>query len=163
MSFVFSCQLTTQAQRPATDMSQPENLKEEPEGSARFAGAVFSQFMSDWKRVENVDGSILERITEAEVIMWMAAKLAAVRGTLPASCISVMANFRKYGADEYYDVNWGMHAADKYTGTQPDTACCVKRLKEELLDNPKSRAEEARRKAKQLLKEAEELEALQIG
>lgn len=51
-------------------------------------------------------------------------------------------------------------AADKCTGTQPDTKSCMDTLKQELLDNPRKRAEMARWKAKELLKEAAELEEL---
>ncbi len=40
---------------------------------------------------------------------------------------------------------------------------CMDVLKQELLDNPKKRAELARWKAKELLKEAAELEALAVG
>ena len=119
--------------------------------------------MSDWKRIENLDRSILERITEDDVVMWMAAKLDSVRGQLPVSCVQLMANFRDYRNDAHYDVNWGMHAADKCTGTQPNTESCIATLKQELLDNPKKRAEAARWKAKELLKEAAELEALAVG
>lgn len=119
--------------------------------------------MSDFKRIENFDTIILDQITEEQVAAWMAAKLCIMRKTLPVGCVSITANFRDWRNDEHYDVSWGAHAADKCTGTQPDTKSCMEVLKQELLDNPKKRAETARWKAKELLKEAAELEALAVG
>ena len=119
--------------------------------------------MSDFKRIENFDTIILDEISEEQIAAWMAAKLCIMRKTLPVSCVSITANFRDYRNDDHYDVHWGAHAADKCTGTQPDTKACMDELKQELLDNPKKRAEMARWKAKELLKEAAELEALAVG
>jgi hypothetical protein len=119
--------------------------------------------MSDFKRIENFDTIILDQISEEQIAAWMAAKLCIMRKTLPVSCVSITANFRDYRNDDHYDVNWGAHAADKCTGIQPDTKACMDVLKQELLDNPKKRAEMARWKAKELLKEATELEALAVG
>ena len=116
--------------------------------------------MSDFKRIETLNADILHRISEAEVCEWLAAKLQLLRGQLPISCVQLTANFRNYRNDTHYDVHWGMHAADKCTGTQPDTKSCMDTLKQELLDNPRKRAEMARWKAKELLKEAAELEEL---
>ena len=119
--------------------------------------------MSDFKRIENFDTIILDQITEEQVAAWMAAKLCIMRKTLPVGCVSITANFRDWRNDERYDVSWGAHAAVKRTGTQPVTKSCMDVLKQELLDNPKKRAEMARWKAKELLKEAAELEALAVG
>ena len=119
--------------------------------------------MSDYKRIESFDTIILDQISEEQIGQWMAAKLCIMRKTLPVSCVSITANFRDYRNDPYYDVSWGAHAADKCTGTQPDSKSCMDVLKQELLDNPKKRAELARWKAKELLKKAAELEALAVG
>lgn len=119
--------------------------------------------MSDYKRIESFDTIILDQISEEQIAQWMAAKLCIMRKTLPVSCVSITANFRDYRKDEHYDVSWGAHAADKCTGTQPDTQKCMEHLKQELLDNPRQRASTARSTARMLMKEAEELEALAVG
>lgn len=119
--------------------------------------------MSDYKRTELADPGILARISEAEVAEWMAALLESARADLPASSFSITAWFRDYRSEGYYDVCFGMHAADKCTGSQPDITSCLAHLKEELWNNPKKRAEEARRKARELNKEAAVLELMVLG
>lgn len=120
--------------------------------------------MSDFKTIEPVDASILDRITEADVEMWMAARLQQVRETLPAaSRLDFNASFRYFCKVKDYYVHWGIHAADKCSGTSPSSAAAFKTVRDALLDNPKARAAEARRKAKDLLDDAEKLEALASG
>lgn len=116
--------------------------------------------MSNYKLIESFDTIILDQISEEQIATWMAAKLCRMRQTLPVHCVSITANFRDFQSGQSYDVAWGAHAAGKCTGTQPDTKACMDVLKQELMDNPKKRAERARWEAKELLKEAAELEAL---
>lgn len=120
--------------------------------------------MSDWKRIENIDASILDRITEDEVTMWIAARLQQIRENLPqASCLGVNVHRFNFCHDPHISADWGMHAADKCSGTSPSVAAALKAVRDELMDHPAKRAAEARRKAKDLLEEAAEIEALPVG
>lgn len=120
--------------------------------------------MSDFKRIETVDQTILTKITEAEVLQWLAARLNQIRETLPAaSSLGVDVHYFQFCRDEHLSASWGIHAADKCSGTSPDTATALRTVRDELLNNPQRRAAEARRKAKDLMEEAAQLEALASG
>lgn len=120
--------------------------------------------MNDYLKIPKPDATILERISEADVTMWIAARLAQLRETTPQIYnLQTEADFRKYRDEEYYDVNWSGHALDKCALTHTTVESMAKELRQELLGNPKARAAEAKRKAAALMKEAEELEALPVG
>ena len=120
--------------------------------------------MSDWKRIENIDASILERISEDDVTMWIAARLEQIRETLPqAVALGVKLHRFNFARDAHINADWGMHAADKCSGTSPSVAAALKNVRDELMDHPAHRAAEARRKAKDLLEEAAQLDALPVG
>ena len=120
--------------------------------------------MSGFKRIENIDASILDRITEDDVTMWIAAKLQQTRETLPqASSLGVNLHRFNFCHDDHISADWGMHAADKCSGTSPTVNAALKAVRDELMDHPARRAAEARRKAKDLLEEAAQLEALPVG
>lgn len=120
--------------------------------------------MSRYLKIPTVDMTILERITEADATMWIAARLAKIRETTPqCNNLQLEADFRQYRDEQYYDANFAGHGLDKCALTHPSVESMHAELREELLGNPKARARENKRKAAVLLKEAEELEALQVG
>ena len=120
--------------------------------------------MSTYLKIETVDMTILERISEADVTMWMACALAKLRETMPqCSNLQLQSDFRHYGGEHYYDACWAGHALDKCAITHPSIESMHQELHQELHKNPKARALEARSKAQRLLKEAEELEAASVG
>ena len=117
--------------------------------------------ISSYTKIVTPDDAILERITEDDVMMWMAAKLAYLRPA--ADNIQLQVCVRNYRNEPpYADVSWTMHGADKVAMTHKSTASCFDHLCQELRDNPKQRASEARRKAALLVKEAEEIEAASV-
>lgn len=120
--------------------------------------------MSDWKRIENIDPSILDRISEDDVTMWIAARLQQVREKFPqASSLGVTLHRFNFCRDDRISADWSMHAADKCSGTSPTIAAALKTVRDELMNHPERRAAEARRKAKDLLEEAAQLDALPVG
>lgn len=113
--------------------------------------------MSSYKDIPNIDATILDRITEADVEMWMAAKIQSLRTDVPAHHLAVSVNFAAGRRPEIYS-SWNFHAGDK-CAMEASIGNCRRIVKEELLNNPKKRAAEFRRKAAVLLKEAAELES----
>lgn len=119
--------------------------------------------ISTYVKIETVDESILSRISEADVANWMAAKHNEIRQGIPqASGIELESNFRKYRDEQYFDVSWSMHALDKCALNHNSIASACREIRQELLNNPRQRAAEARAKANALLKEAEELESVSL-
>lgn len=120
--------------------------------------------MNSYLKIPTVDMTVLDRISETEVAMWIAARLAKLRGTTPqCNNLQLEADFRQYRDEEYHDVNWSGHALDKCALTHTTVESMHAELRQELLGNPKARAIEAKRKAAALMKEAEQLEALAVG
>lgn len=120
--------------------------------------------MSDFKQIEAIDATILDRITEADALMWVAARLQQLRETLPAvSSLGLDVHYFQFCREEHCSASWGIHAADKCSGTSPDVATAFRTVRDELMNNPQRRAAEARRKAKDLMEEAAQLEALASG
>lgn len=116
--------------------------------------------MSNYIEIESPDMTILDRISEADAAMWMAAKLKQLREKLRCHNLQCSADYRTYRPNGYFDVSWTMHGLDKVALTHRTIESAAKELEQELLDNPKRRAAEAKRKAQELLKEAAELEAI---
>lgn len=111
--------------------------------------------------IPNLNPSILDQITEAQVVEWMAAKLDQIRNEsgLPIHNFDVEVWRREY--TEYkYDASWSLHAGPCCALTHKTIASAVEEARQELLGNPKEKADEARRKAKALLEEAETMEKL---
>lgn len=115
--------------------------------------------MIDYKRHDAVDMSILGRITENEVELWMAAKLQSIResGT-KINSMSIATTPRDWAPSPHIDTQWCLHAADKCDmGTSIDVT--LSRLIEQVKNNPHKRAIEARQKAARLIKTAEAIES----
>lgn len=120
--------------------------------------------MSNYLKIPTVDMTILDRISDADATMWIAARLAKLREKMPqCSNIQLQADFRNYRPESYYDASWAGHALDKCALSHNSVESMRQELHQELHNNPKARASEARSKAQRLLKEAEELEAASVG
>lgn len=117
--------------------------------------------ISSYTKIVTPDTSTLERVSENDVMMWIAAKLSELRPAVDN--IQLQGCIRNYRNEPpYADVSWTMHGADKVAMTHKSTASCYEHLCQELSDNPKQRAAEARMKAARLMKEAEEIEAASV-
>ena len=70
--------------------------------------------MNDYLKIPKPDATILERISEADVTMWIAARLAQLRETTPQIYnLQTEADSRKYRNDESYGVNWSVHPLEQ--------------------------------------------------
>lgn len=116
--------------------------------------------MSDFKQIDKIDPSILDRVSEEDVTAWVAAKLQSLKPAIPASCLSVTMHDFSSIRGERFSLSWSLHAADKCSGTSPDVATAFRTVRQELLNRPKERAADIRAKANSLLKEAAQLEEL---
>ena len=114
---------------------------------------------------QEVDSSILERISEDEICLWMAARLAKLREDGLSVNIDLRVNFRSYygGNEQYYDVGWTLHGYGEVAMTHKTIDSAVRELREIVACNPRQKAEQKRAEAQRLIKEAEELAALAQG
>lgn len=111
--------------------------------------------------LEDLDETILERISEQDAQMWMAVRLKKLKESIPcASSLELQADFRHYGSGDYYDTDFSGHALNVCALTHQNVSSVEKELREKLLDNPAEKAEEKRRKARIMIQEAEKLEEL---
>lgn len=108
--------------------------------------------------------SVLDRVTEADVKMWLAAQLKRIRQERPALGLTVIElGIRAYDyLPENYLMDFSGHA-----GGECDTGCAgLEQLVESLsskIGDAATRAAAARRKAADLVREAEELERTLTG
>ena len=114
---------------------------------------------------QEVDSSILERISEDEICLWMAARLAKIRESGLNVDLQLKCNFRDYygGKEQYYDADWTMHGYGEVAMTHKTIDSAVRELREIVAGNPRQKAEQKRAEAQRLIKEAEELAALSQG
>jgi len=105
---------------------------------------------------------ILDRITEREVMLWLAARLDKLRAEskLPIYHMDVSVWQR---ANRPYDVSWNMHAPDICALTHETIESALLEVREKLLGDPRGRAKAKRREAKALLEEAAELETVALA
>lgn len=119
--------------------------------------------MSEYKKhlIEEIDLTILDRITEAEVAAWMAARMVQIReaGCPIESMDCEVWHRRYYSKEEYYDTKFGGHALGKCAGDQT-SAAMVTELREKCANNPRERAREKRDEARRAMAAAEKLEAM---
>ena len=104
--------------------------------------------------------AILERISEAEVRQWFVAKVHGMREAgLPVWTLDMECWWRNYSGEEYYDVGFGGYVCGESVSDAGVRGVLVKMWKK-LNGNPEDRAAVKRDRAKALLEEAQELEAL---
>ncbi len=116
--------------------------------------------------VEDIDHSITSRISENEVVMWLASKLHAIRSEgLKASSIELTVNDRSNLRDgkPYLDLHWTMHGAGECAYTHDSLASTCADLREQIAGNPTERAAKKREEARRALKEAEDIESAAAG
>lgn len=102
---------------------------------------------------------VLARITENDVLLWLAAKLDLMREETKLPIYHMTAEvWRREYPDQPYDMSWSMHAPDVCALTHRTIESAITEVREELGD-PAQKADELRRKAKHLIEEATELEA----
>ena len=123
--------------------------------------------MSEYNQTKlaEIDHAILDRITLADVQMWMVAKMAALREAgLPIHDLALNVNFRHYcRRDEpYYDTSWSGHAAGACSLSMRTPERVAAELREEIGGNPREKARQARMQAEQLLRQAEALECTKV-
>lgn len=121
--------------------------------------------MTNWRRIESeeVDQSILERISEDDVQKWLAAKFRELSATgLPLTVMSVDLWPRRRGSGEYFDSGFNIHAIDAISHL-PSMARAIEDIRTQLLGDPARVAAEKKRLARELLAEADKLDALAQG
>jgi predicted N-formylglutamate amidohydrolase len=118
--------------------------------------------ISTYLEVSSPDTEILARITEREVMLWLAARLDKLRAEskLPIYHMEVAVWQR---ANRPYDVAWNMHAPDICALTHETIESALLEVREKLLGDPRGRAQEKRRQAKELMAEAEQLETVALA
>ena len=110
---------------------------------------------------EGIDFSVLERISEADVMMWMAARLARLReGELPVRLLRLSAGVYS-GAGVC--VLWDIHAAGECELGRGSSACAAEALMEHLSGKAKRIVIERRWKAERALREADEVARLMVA
>ncbi|MBA3354992.1 MAG: hypothetical protein H0U18_03450 [Pyrinomonadaceae bacterium] len=120
---------------------------------------------SSYERVEP-DPSVLDKISERDVIEWVAAKLADMRlrnPSLEIYCITLDGWYRdgnKYHGDEHYDFSCGLHSQIGLVLSQPSLDNALENLHENIFGNPTERASQKRSEEKVLLEQAEKFESL---
>lgn len=123
--------------------------------------------MSEYNQTKlaEIDHTILDRITLADLQMWMVAKMAALREAgLPIHDLALNVNFRHYcRRDEpYYDTSWSGHAAGECCLSQRTPERVAEHLREEIGGNPREKASRVRAEAARLIREAEALESTKV-
>ena len=116
-------------------------------------------------KLAEIDHSILDRITQADLQMWLVAKMAALREAgVPIHYLSLSVDFRHYcRRDEpYYDTSWSGHAAGECCLWKRSPELVAGTLSEEIGGNPREKARKARMEAEQLLRQAEALECTKV-
>lgn len=120
-----------------------------------------------YKKIGIVDMSILNRITEEDVCMWLAAQMQNLRNQgVPIGHVDVACWFRDYRDGKYYDTCFNGHDPGHCLGwalTHPTLNGVARELRRKALGDPSKTAECKRREARALLKEAEELEQAAKG
>lgn len=104
------------------------------------------------------DPSILSRVSESDVMAWMAARLAQIRSELPVHTMQLEVWYRNYES-EYYDTAWTMHTDGECVLSFPSTSSAMEEVRNLLDMNPIAKAEEKRRNAKRLMDEADAIMA----
>ena len=109
---------------------------------------------------EAVPDDILTQITEAQVVLWLAARLQRLRADgIPTEQIALEVWFRDWTHDVHLDACWNLHTRSCLAITHPTVASAVLEIRREMADRPAERAAEMKRKARELLAEAAELDA----
>lgn len=104
---------------------------------------------------------ILDRITEVDVALWMAAKLHSIRLATKLPIYHIVLNaWRREYKDQPYDMDWSMHAPDVCVINHGKIESAVAEIREIILGDPKGKAAEKRRQAAALLQEAAQLESI---
>jgi hypothetical protein len=120
--------------------------------------------MSEYTKIpaDQIDLTILDRITEADVCMWVAARLSASRSAgLLTPDLELNCNLREYRWQEnpYYDLSWTMHGPGRALAmTHATVSSAITHLRSQMADNPAEKAAEKRAEARRALEEAEALE-----
>lgn len=112
--------------------------------------------------VSKIDHTILERISEDEICMWLVArfhKIAELGNFATSLSIDVHDRSHYRAPEPYLDVSFTMHGADKVAFVHRTIDSAVADLHEQLLDNPKARAAKKRAEARRALEQADAIEA----
>lgn len=117
--------------------------------------------MNDHRKIElkEIDAAILDRISEDEVCLWMAARLAKIRESGLNADLNLDVDFRTYygGKEQYYDAAWTMHGYGEVAMAHRTIASACDELRERVAGNPREKAAKKRAEAERLLREAYEL------
>lgn len=109
-----------------------------------------------------IDLGILDRITEDEIRLWIAAKMYQTRaGGLAVHCLSIAVNIISTHTPPTYS-NWTAHVGDGYCEALATLDETLEQLREKF-GSPERRSAEMRRKAERLLMQADELHPVQCG
>lgn len=121
--------------------------------------------ISEHRKIElqEIDASILERITEDQVCLWLAARLAKIRESGLKVDLYLACNFRNYygGKEQYYDADWTMHGYGEVAMSHKTIDSACEEMREIVAGNPREKAAAKRREAQRLLREAEDLAPVQ--
>ena len=118
--------------------------------------------MSEYKKhsISEIETSILDRITEDEIVAWMIARMHNLKTeSFPISNLELEVWHRNYRGDEHYDSRFSFYVAGEH-GYGQTIAIGVREVREKIAGNPQSKAAEKRREAAAATREAEKLEAL---
>ncbi|PAW76803.1 MAG: hypothetical protein B9S32_13780 [Verrucomicrobia bacterium Tous-C9LFEB] len=108
---------------------------------------------------EQLDLTILDRVSEADVQHWLLATLHLLRNEL-SQLTTLDLNVSRYEGCDSYRFGVGAHGGGKCSVGERDVAAAISELRVELYNRPDEKAREKREAAARLLREAAELELL---
>lgn len=122
--------------------------------------------MSEYRRIDTdkIDATILDRVSEADVQMWLAAKIMAIRGGV-APLLGHMEFdvwFRSYwgGKEQYLDCSINLSGAGGSAHTHKSIESALRDYLLQAADNPDEKAKKHRQKAESHIDQAKRLEEL---
>lgn len=122
--------------------------------------------MSEHRKTEvkDIDLTILERISEADVVAWMVAKMHHLRGTSDPTFYHLDLDCwrRDYYRETSYDTSFGVSLAGGRGFTHPTVESALVAARLEQANQPLERAKKKRAKARDLNEEAATLEQLAV-
>lgn len=105
-----------------------------------------------------VDPTVLERVSEEDVRQWMLAKLLQIRAAgVLAQSFDLKIWFWDYRSSPEMSADFTLHGTGNCSDG-PTVAQAVAELRVKVASDPAAKAQKARRKSRELLKRAEELE-----
>lgn len=123
---------------------------------------------SEYREIDpaRIDRAILDRVSEEDVVMWLAAKLVELRGaTAGLSRLEFEVHHRSY-SNEHYDFNCSVSGVGCHAMTHKSLASALADARLQIAKNPDDKARKHREKAArhtQLAKEYEQLAARTVA